>query len=1324
MAINEVAKAIVDVDGQQAGQELKKLENRAKDLRSELVKLAKENDLAGFRKTEKDLKAVNTAMRNLQKETFDVEKVLKRLNGASFNDLTKAQRLLRSEIKGMNRETKEENRLYTEKVAKLKLVDIELGKVKNEMYAVERAQRSWMGSAKGSFTKMAGWITGITATITGISYSFKRSIDASNEFHDSLANLSALTGLQGKDLDWLSEQAKKFSVSTTESGIRIRQSAKDILDAYTVMGSQRPELLKDKEALAQVTEQAIILSEAGKIELEPAVAALANTLNQFNLSGEQASRVVNVIAAGSKAGAADIDYVSTAIEKAGTTASLMGISVEQAVGVIETVGPKFAEATTAGNSLDKVLLKMSEKQIGYKDGVFDLSLALDQLAVMFDNGKSASSIFGVEHAKMAEVLVQGRDDFRKYTAEVTGTSVAIEQAAINTDTNSAKLAQAKNRMNLVAVELGESVSPAYTAATNTLAGFLKAMLTIAKTLFEYRNYLIIGTSAIVAYTLVVNGAAIATRLYSAVTKVAELATKAFNTTMKSNPWGLVASLIASAVTALIVFSREMRTTSSEVKAQTRLNNALAESISKELGPMTQAFDKLKGLNESSGERSELIKQINEQYGQYLPSLLTEKSSLQEIEAAQSSANKALEESIGKKVRAQVLEEVITEKIRKQIELEGLRKAEIEKTGFDPTESMINEARYAQEIIDKNYQDELAKAGLQGKKKEDLKGKQLETFLQLEEQYNTNVKNLRDEALNVGTYDTSDMAKLRKEIKDLADQAYFLDQIIKESTGSTGTSGGKKPNTKPGSGQIIATGEGDDNKKLEDELKRQAEYRQQIINESKSLIEQENIAYQERLKNAGIFDKEKETMSAEELQAQEILLNQHIENIKKINDGYAREDLADLQSQFDQETLIRQTAHNNEMALLGKDAEAKKKLDEQFKKEEIDRNINHLQDLMAKLQGALQGEDTLPSVDELLLTDAEKEALKAKIAELGLALSELGIKKAELSGDAGAKSGFQKFLGGDSGDKVDIFGMSGADWKQLISNIQEGNIALEDTERIANALIDIWSQYYQIKNNLEQQDLQRYEQNIESQKAALKDKLDKGLISQEQYNSQIGTMDESLDTKRKAIALKAAKRERNIALMNAIVNTAAGIVKMLANPFPLNLILAALVGVMGGLQIAAIASTPLPQAYSGKYDVIGAQDGKKYRAGVKDSPRTGLINEPTILVGEKPEIIIDPPTTRNLQINYPEVIDAINWARTPQYFSGKYPQWNSTTTKETTERALPSEFYETISGLKSVLQSMTEKGINAKLYADGEYVRAHNKVTEEYENLRKQTSLRE
>lgn len=1318
MAINEIAKATVDIDGSMAGKELDQLKNRAKDLRSELAKLSKANDLDGFRKAEKELKAVNSSMRNLQKESFDVEKVLKRLNGTSFNDLAKAQRMLKSEIKSMNRESQEEIRLYNEKVAKLKLVDKELDRVKVDMYGVQRAQKSWMGSAAGGFNKMAGWITGAAAAVTGLAYSFKRSVDSANEFEESLSNLSALTGLQGNDLEWLSERAKQFSVETTKSGIRIRQSAKEILDAYTIMGSQRPELLKDKEALSQVTEQAIILSEAGKIQLEPAVAALANTMNQFNLEGSEAARVVNVIAAGSKVGAADIDYVSTAIEKTGTTANLMGLSVEEAVGAIETVGPKFAEASTAGNSLDKVLLKMSEKQIGYKDGVFDLSLALDQLAIMFDSGTSASSIFGVEHAKMAEVLVQGRADFARYTKEVTGTNVAVEQAAINTDTNAAKLAQAKNKLSLVAIEIGSKVAPAFTFATNVMAGLGNALVSLIKIFNDYKGVIITGSASVLAYALTVNAVTIAKKLYSTATTIATAATKAFNTVMKSNPWGLVASAIAGAVTALIVFSRNMNTVSTETKAQTKLNEALADSLSKELGPMTQAFDRLKSLNISADERKELIKKINDQYGQYLPNLLTEKSTIEEIEAAQNAANISLEASLTKKVRAQVLTDLITEKIKKQLELEGMLREKVGEVGI---ETLEQDAKYARDIIDRNYENELIKAGLQGKKKEELHGKELETFLNLEATYNANLENLRKEALNQSTYDTKEMAKTRQELNDLTEQIYFTEELI-NSTKETPVSGAKKPVVPVP--PVKPEGKGED-----DELKKQQEYRAKLIREAQTLAIQENIAYKERLVDAGIFLKKKEEMTEEDLKIAAILEKEHIENLKKINDKAVEFDLQAEQEKFDKITTLKQIAHNNELAMLVGDEKAKAEAQRKFEEEELERKRLYLEKLVVQLQGALAGEDTFPGIDETLLSDEQIEEFRLKIDQLKLLLSELGLKKAELASGGSEESGFGKQKDFAKDLKTDIFGMTQEDWTLMIDNIRNGNFTLEDTAKIIGAISDAWTMANQIRKNQEDKAMMEYEANISSRKTMLQKQLDQGLISQDTYNAQVAAMDEDLDNKKKAIAIKQAKREKAVALMGAIVNTALAIVKALTTqPVWLGIIMGALVGAMGALQIATITSQPIPQYSSGYYDVIGNKDGKRYRAPVIDSPGTGLVSQPSILVGEKPEMIIDPYTTRNLAINYPYVIDAINAARVPQYAVGKYQDSSASSSSPAT--AYPEDLKKTISGLQmttanlqGVLEGMMQHGIQAKLLADSDYINTHNKVSDDFNSLRKQVSLR-
>ncbi len=1298
MAQTEVAKAIVDVDGRQAGAELKKLEDNAKSLRNELAKLGRDNDLAGFRQKEKELKLVQNQMRNLKKETYDVEKTLKRLNGSSFNELAKAQRILKSEIKNMNRESKEEIRLYNEKVAKLKLVEKELGKVKAEMYGVDRAQRSWFGSVTGGYQKVVGLIAGVTAAATGVAYSFKKSIDAANEFEDSLSNLSALTGLQGTDLEWLSESAKQFSVETTKSGVRIRQSAKEILDAYTVMGSQRPELLRDKEALAAVTEQAIILSEAGKIKLEPAVAALANTLNQFNLSGEEASRVVNVIAAGSKVGAADIDYVSTAIEKAGTTANLMGISVEEAVGAIETIGPKFSEATTAGNSLDKVLLKMSDKQIGYKDGVFDLSRALDELSVMFDGGVSAASIFGVEHAKMAEVLVQGRDEFKRYTAEVTGTNIAIEQASINTDTNSAKLAQAKNKLNLVAIELGDRVAPAFTSANNILAGLMSGLVNLFNVFDEYKAYIISGTVALAAYSLVVNAVTIGEKLYTVATKVAEAATKAFNTTLKASPWGILAAVITGAVTALVVFGREMKTVTAEMRVQKRMSDALDESLSRETASMNQMFENVKRLNISSTERKDLIKQINDQYGQYLPNLLTEKSSIQEIEAAQKSANIALEESIRKKVRNQVLVDVLTEKTKKQLELERLHREQVAKTGFDyGTDERFDTVEMS-------------------KVRRELNDLQQE-YVFLNNMINSTIEPLPQNKIDTIQRQIDNLEQSLSGITDKSSDAYKqIDKLINDKKKELEKLK-KDDDDDDDDDTKVPLPPVEEDKELADRIRREQEYRQSILNRDRSLIEQENLAYQQRLTDAGIFQKKKEEMTEEDLLILEKLETEHINNIKKINSDSAEFDLRKEQEEFDKITLLRQIAHNNELAAVANNEEARAELQKKYEEEELERKRIYLEKLIEQLQGALAGEDTFPGIDETLLSDEQLADFQSRIEQLKLDLSELNLKKAEL-----ASSGTEEkpAFGSNLTLKTDIFGMSTEDWVSTIENIKEGNLTLEDTINIIGSLTEAYSMYSQIRKNQEDKALMEYESNIERRKELLQSQLDRGVISQDQYNQRVSALDQELDKRKQAIAMRQAQREKATALMGAIVNTALAIVNALTTkPAWLGLVLAAMVGTMGGMQIATIASQPMPQFASGYYDAIGGQDGKKYRGPVIDSPGTGLISSPSILVGEKPEIIIDPYTTRNLMINYPGVIDAINHARMPQYASGKYPA----STEKITERPLPVEFYETISELRSVMQTISRNGIQAKLLADDEYIRAHNKVSEEYQDLRNQTSLR-
>ena len=127
----------------------------------------------------------------------------------------------------------------------------------------------------------------------------KEIINVNKQFEKSLSTLSSITGATGKDLAFFEEQAKRIGKTTT-------LSASETVEAFTLIGSAAPELLKIPEALVKVTEAAATLAEASGLALPEAAAALTTSLNQFGLAGEEADRVINVLAASAKFGAVAI----------------------------------------------------------------------------------------------------------------------------------------------------------------------------------------------------------------------------------------------------------------------------------------------------------------------------------------------------------------------------------------------------------------------------------------------------------------------------------------------------------------------------------------------------------------------------------------------------------------------------------------------------------------------------------------------------------------------------------------------------------------------------------------------------------------------------------------------------------------------------------------------------------------------------------------------------------------------------------------------------------------------------------------------------------
>ena len=265
------------------------------------------------------------------------------------------------------------------------------------------------------------------AGMAGISFAFMDIAQKSIQFEKSLSSLRSLTGVSAEELSFFKDEAIKLGSTST-------QTASQVVEAFQLIGSQKPELLKNKDALAEVTKSAITLAEAAGMDVPEAAKALTGSLNQMGESSQKAGEYINILAAASQAGSANIPYLTKAIEKSGGAASSVGIKYNELVAAIEAIAPKITEASEAGTNLRNIFLVLeSSSDKNLKPSVVGLSKAIENLAAKNMDATQMTKMFGRESVTAALALVSAKDQYNHYVDAITGTNTAIEQQKINND---------------------------------------------------------------------------------------------------------------------------------------------------------------------------------------------------------------------------------------------------------------------------------------------------------------------------------------------------------------------------------------------------------------------------------------------------------------------------------------------------------------------------------------------------------------------------------------------------------------------------------------------------------------------------------------------------------------------------------------------------------------------------------------------------------------------------------------------------------------------------------------------------------------------------
>lgn len=281
-----------------------------------------------------------------------------------------------------------------------------------------------------------------------ITQKFSEAAQVGADYEKSLLDVAAITGITGDDLDKLGGKARNLA---KEFG----GTATDNLATFqTILSRLGPQIGESDEALAKMGSYANTLAKTMGGDVVGATDALTTSMLQFKVNlddpiaaaGEM-ERMMNVMAAGAKEGAAEVPQIAQALVQAGGAAKLSNVSFEETNAALQALAQSGKYGAEAGVGLRNVLIKMNAPSALSKEAtnmlaaygvnmqkVSDTTVPfaerLKELQKIGQNTDVLAAVFGAENIQAAQGLINTAQAQAELTEQISGTNVATEQATI------------------------------------------------------------------------------------------------------------------------------------------------------------------------------------------------------------------------------------------------------------------------------------------------------------------------------------------------------------------------------------------------------------------------------------------------------------------------------------------------------------------------------------------------------------------------------------------------------------------------------------------------------------------------------------------------------------------------------------------------------------------------------------------------------------------------------------------------------------------------------------------------------------------------------
>jgi TP901 family phage tail tape measure protein len=1211
----DTVNLIVNIKGDAAKNEMNNLRKKAADINEEMKGLTR--GTAEYAAKAKELKQVKADMDALKKSIG--------LTALTQKELMQELKNLKAQRGSITPFTKE----FTELSKQIKLVENRLYEVRNGVQGFA----SFFSKIKDE-VKQFGMMAAAYLGFQFISSQFRNIIGSAGKLSDSLADLRRVSGLTAEEVDRLNKRFGELDTRTSTDKLR------EIAIIAGKLGVAKADIYGFTAAVDQlVVALGDELGDADQITTQ-----LGKILNVFDgkVDADNISRLGNSFVVLANAGVASGGFIADFTQRVSGIAKSANLSLGSTVGLaagLEELGQRSESSSTAIQKLLSTIAsdlpkaakiagaktsaeiqqfandfatKPQEALVKFAEGLTKNKTSFAEVASSFkDAGEEGARVVGVLQAIgqngefMRTKMTLGNESLKNTTA-------ITEAFALKNETFGASLDKLGKEFYKLITSPG--ITNFLKGAVEGAFAFIKAIKNIPQFIAENKAALL----TMLAGVLLLNMAYIVSALVTARDTVAKglnaIAARAVAVwtaiaTTAQSAWALIVGVATGKVT---LATAAQRIYNAALAGSTRIIGGIVIAI----GALILILDKLlfkeKELSAEKRVQAELDARVAESVG--------ETQSQMKLLTAIASDNNI---QLGK--RKQALQELINinPEYLKGLTLENLTTAK----GIEIMDLYIKKLRETNRAkavndLTAEMEKELAKqeAGIAN-----IRATAVQVSGGSEVRNNKGViKNLAYDLFGIGEgSNVQQLEDLEKQAKKTRESLDILYGTIKQNvaTGATAVPGTGAsnvsvnvaiPKTKP---EKSSSKNGDDLKSLKDEadkfytslskIKERALLKNEEIDQAE--IDAVNMKYKELLDKAKDYFTKHAVTKSQFDQAEKQITEAKQAELSAIFNKYQKKRFEEIERDEYEKSLSYHQEYIDQLKIdiskqYAEGLISEKQYNEKIKKIELDAitdRVTIAQDYSATVKKAETDLVQFKKAAETAVTnnkidenkkrkESDKEATEFSKSE-NISKLKRAVFTTRPGTDANLKA--QKALLEEQFKQETEHADQLSEMYKLKE--QEKNDAIKDMElenfkqkfervmNFVNAAASAFNSLNQLLNNREERQLQKDRAANNQKKKQFKDQLDNKLISQAQHDKLVNNLQEQQDKQEREIKRRQAKREKALNIFQAVINTASAIVEALPN-VPLSI----LAGVLGGIQVAAIASTPLPEAGKGGFFTTG------------------------------------------------------------------------------------------------------------------------------------------